>query len=171
MPWRAHCLSSRQANDELIIDENCTDLYTPNNRCASARMRYIDSSQTPACWNYNTSIVAGVPCRAPLDGAVISYCIEVGFTQNAWIVECGGAYSDDPHCGTFLEIHRPCKLSTAWAIAVAGHIGARALTCNVPPRASPLRRVLHPGDVLACVLRGMPQRITRRCRLPSCVAS
>ncbi len=53
-----------------------------------------------------------------MDGVPINYCLEVGFTQNAWIVECGGDYKDDSHCGTFLEIHRPgtvlftCSINT-----------------------------------------------------------
>lgn len=38
---------------------------------------------------------------------LISYDCQVGFTQNALIVECGGKQSDNPHCGTYLEIHKP----------------------------------------------------------------
>lgn len=31
--------------------------------------------------------------------------IKVGYTQNAFITQCGGEYADSEHCGTFLEIH------------------------------------------------------------------
>jgi hypothetical protein len=61
----------------------------------------------PACWNYNDSVVGDAPCRAPSDGSLVPACIEIGYMQNAYVVECGGKYEDDPHCGTFLEIHRP----------------------------------------------------------------
>ena len=33
--------------------------------------------------------------------------MELAFTQNSLIVECGNEFADDPHCGTFLEIHKP----------------------------------------------------------------
>lgn len=114
--------TSRQASDELEIDENCKRQNDPDVRCASVRMRYVNSAQTAACWNYNASIVAGVPCRAPLDGTEINYCMEVGFTQTAWIVECGGTYANDPHCGTFLEIHRPGDNTTLSATKLRGQL-------------------------------------------------
>lgn len=62
---------------------------------------------TPRCWNHNDSIVAHASCRAPLDGAELPLCMEVGITQTAYIPECGGKYLDDASCGTFLEIHKP----------------------------------------------------------------
>jgi hypothetical protein len=37
----------------------------------------------------------------------VQLCLELGVTQNALIVECGGRYRADPHCGTYLEVHRP----------------------------------------------------------------
>ncbi|KAA0146079.1 hypothetical protein FNF29_08267 [Cafeteria roenbergensis] len=61
----------------------------------------------PRCWNHNSSVIANEPCRAPADGAMIPLCLQLGVTQTAYIVECGGEFRNDPNCGTFLEIHRP----------------------------------------------------------------
>ena len=38
---------------------------------------------------------------------MLKYCLELGITQTAYIPECSGKFSKDPHCGTFLEIHKP----------------------------------------------------------------
>lgn len=46
-------------------------------------------------------------CRDPTDGSPVALCLALGVTQNALIVECGGRHSRNPHCGTFLEVHRP----------------------------------------------------------------
>jgi len=61
----------------------------------------------PSCWNFNDTVVADASCRAPLDGSEIPTCIELGVTQTAYIVECGGAFRRSQHCGTFLEVHKP----------------------------------------------------------------
>ena len=34
-----------------------------------------------------------------------STATQVGYTQNAFIVNCGGDYKDSRECGTYLEIH------------------------------------------------------------------
>ena len=90
-----------------MLDESCTDVYTPDPHCIVERVRRTDYPVNPVCWNFNDTIIAGRTCRAPRDGTVINYCLELGFTQTAYIVECGGRFKNDPHCGTFLEIHRP----------------------------------------------------------------
>jgi hypothetical protein len=91
----------------VVLDESCTDVYTPDPHCLVERVRRTDYPVLPRCWNHNDTVLAGVPCRAPKDGSPIGMCLELGFTQSAYIVECGGRYKNDPHCGTFLEIHRP----------------------------------------------------------------
>jgi len=62
---------------------------------------------SPTCWNWNASVIGGVNCRAPLDGSPLPLCLELGYTQNAYIVDCGGPWAGSEHCGTYLEIHRP----------------------------------------------------------------
>jgi len=32
-------------------------------------------------------------------------CVAVAYTSTAYIVQCGGAYREDNHCGTFIELH------------------------------------------------------------------
>ena len=41
------------------------------------------------------------------DGATSEKCVQLGYTQNAYVVQCGGAFKHDPHCGTYIEIHKP----------------------------------------------------------------
>jgi len=36
-----------------------------------------------------------------------SNCIQVAYMQTAFSVVCGNEFADDPHCGTFLEVHLP----------------------------------------------------------------
>jgi hypothetical protein len=98
---------SRRPNDDLVLDEGCLGRFNPDVGCVERRMRRVDATLTPECWNYNDTVVAGIRCRAPFDGSILEACVELGFTQTAWIVECGGKYATDPHCGTFLEIHLP----------------------------------------------------------------
>lgn len=61
----------------------------------------------PRCFCLDPFLATFSACRAPSDGSALPQCIEVGFTQTAYIVECGGEFENDAHCGTFLEIHRP----------------------------------------------------------------
>ena len=56
--------------------------------------------------------------------------MEVGITQTAYIVECGGAFADDEHCGTFLEVHRRsggANASAATAVDPAEVLGETRL--------------------------------------------
>ena len=64
-------------------------------------------SSLPRCWNRNESIVADGSCRSPVDGSPLPLCIELAVTQTNFIVECANEFKADPHCGTFLEVHRP----------------------------------------------------------------
>ena len=100
-------VDSRRPDDELYINEDCTGPSTPNINCVIARLAARPFPVMPQCWNYNASVVADKPCRAPADGSNVDLCIEVGITQTAFIVECGGQYATSSHCGTFLEVHRP----------------------------------------------------------------
>lgn len=101
--------ASRRPTDELYVDPSCTGEGLPLGRvdCVMERIAKRPASRMPQCWNWNATLVADADCRAPLDGTPIPLCIELGYTQNAYIVECGGEFSRDPHCGTYLEIHRP----------------------------------------------------------------
>lgn len=97
---------SRKPTFGLVMNEQCTDAGIPFPECYMARVASTQPLATPACWNRNASMVGDAPCRAPSDGTLIPFCMELAFAQNAYVFECGGVYESDPHCGTFLEVHR-----------------------------------------------------------------
>jgi hypothetical protein len=97
---------SRRPADTIVLDESCTAEFEPDPHCLASRIRRESYPFLPRCWNFNETVVAGMPCRAPRNGAPLGACLELGFSQTAYIVECGGRYKNDAHCGTFLEIHR-----------------------------------------------------------------
>lgn len=99
--------SSRIPTDSLVIDELCTGARTPFDYCVRSRVARASFPLTPKCWNYNATVVADRSCRAPLDGHDLPTCLELGVTQTAYIVECGGVFRRSQSCGTFLEVHRP----------------------------------------------------------------
>ena len=100
---------SRLPDDSYYIDNSCTGpgLPYPRTDCVLSRIAASPFPILPRCWNRNDTLVANRNCRSPLDGSVLPLCIEVAVTQTSFIVECGGEFVDDEHCGTFLEIHRP----------------------------------------------------------------
>jgi hypothetical protein len=91
------------------MDESCPlkgqeDESTPEH-CRTLRKALKKYTELPACWDFNETVVSGQPCRNET-GQVNPSCIEVGITSTAQIVVCGGEMVNDPHCGTFLEIHQ-----------------------------------------------------------------
>ncbi|KAG7398188.1 hypothetical protein PHYBOEH_011511 [Phytophthora boehmeriae] len=66
----------------------------------------IDEVVRPACWDHNDSINALASCYN-IDGRMRDTCVAVGYMQNSYIVQCGGAFELSNHCGTFLELHEP----------------------------------------------------------------
>lgn len=86
--------------------QKCLGEGDPFPSCIAERVARKESDMYPRCWNFNTSIVADGTCRAPSDGTVMPLCMEVGYTQTAYVVECDNEYRDNAHCGTYLEIHR-----------------------------------------------------------------
>ena len=89
----------KETNDKDVVvkrDPGCLD--------DAVRKRYKESLR-PACWDYNATVEANSTCR-DTNGDVRKDCVTIGFSSTNFIVHCGGAYADDPTCGTFLEIHR-----------------------------------------------------------------
>ena len=97
----------RRPRDQLVIDPTCTDLLQPRADCVAKRVSRQAWPSMPVCWNWNASVNAGLGCRAPLDGSPLQLCLELGYTQNAYVADCGGPYAGSEHCGTYLEVHRP----------------------------------------------------------------
>jgi len=99
--------ASRFPDTQVLFDEECEDLAVPRFECLGLRAKRANYSIFPVCWDRNDTVDATKSCRAPGDGRVLPYCVEVAFSQTAFINECNNRFADDPHCGTFLEIHKP----------------------------------------------------------------
>ena len=96
---------SRRADDHTSIDDSCTGFRTPHSSCAQNRLRAAMSPHVPSCWDHNQTVDATLHCFSP-DGKVKSNCMQIAYSQNAFISICGGESSNDDRCGTFVEIHR-----------------------------------------------------------------
>ena len=114
--------AQRTPRNQLIIDDTCLGLLTPRPDCVMRRVARAAWPRMPACWNWNASVVADAGCLAPADGAPLPLCLALGYTQTAYVVQCGGQYAGAPNCGTVLEVHRPGRapvLSAARLVGVA----------------------------------------------------
>ena len=97
--------TSRRADDELVVAEECKEKNDPYPYCLGIRLRKQRSSQAAACGD-NNQTVAGLGICYETDGTAKKNCIQASYTQSAFIHVCGGDFANDPHCGTFLEVHR-----------------------------------------------------------------
>mmetsp|Transcript_22181 Transcript_22181/g.28944 ORF Transcript_22181/g.28944 Transcript_22181/m.28944 type:complete len:410 (-) Transcript_22181:295-1524(-) len=77
------------------------NIYT---RCIGVNLAINLELNTPACWDHNTTVNATLPCQGP-GGEKFPSCVAVGYYSSAYIVQCGGVYREDNHCGTFIELH------------------------------------------------------------------
>jgi hypothetical protein len=114
--------AQRRPTDQIVIDETCKGALQPPGRtdCVTARIARVPWLASPACWNWNASVAAGVACRAPVDGSPLPLCLEVGYTQNAYIADCGGVWAGNEHCGTYLEVHRPGRAEKLGEVRLVG---------------------------------------------------
>lgn len=101
---------SRRAHDHTAIDESCVDFRDPHPSCLQERLRAIASRYVPPCWDHNSTVDATLTCYTP-DGGKNRNCMQVGFSQNAFVTVCNGEYGPSGNlsalCGTYIEIHRP----------------------------------------------------------------
>jgi hypothetical protein len=111
---------ARVPDKEVVLDTTCKGFLDPRDDCISDGVGTLVFPQTPACWNHNATISALPSCRNPRTGAPMPLCFEGGFVQTAFIMECNGRFKDDPHCGTFLEIHKPGSTEALSATKLRG---------------------------------------------------
>ncbi len=97
--------NSRIADDEIIIDEKCTARNEPFASCAGSRTRQKKFTAVARCMDNNQTVDSSRDCF-DVDGNREHNCMQVATTQSAFVHVCGGEFKDDPHCGTFLEVHR-----------------------------------------------------------------
>lgn len=94
--------SSRVADDEAILDTRCKGINKPYTFCLGKNYALKRSTQLPPCTDHNGTINSLSPCFFP-NGTESKHCVQVGYTSTAFIPQC--IDNNDPHCGTFLEIH------------------------------------------------------------------
>ena len=96
---------SRTADDESYIAEECISAGTPYQYCVGFRHAKKRSTMNTPCSDNNQTLNALSPCY-DIYGNISNYCVQIGYTQTAFIPQCSPLYDGD-HCGTFLEIHLP----------------------------------------------------------------
>lgn len=94
--------AQRTADNYEQIDLECTGVGEPYSFCRGKNYALGRSPLVPACTDNNQSMNTLESCVHP-NGTVLPTCSQVAYAQNAFIGECG---IDDPHCGTFLEVHQ-----------------------------------------------------------------
>ncbi|CAM9416203.1 unnamed protein product [Hapterophycus canaliculatus] len=121
--------NSRFADDEIVIDDNCTFLGVPDGlSCVGFRQKQQRSASVARCADNNQTVDGGGSCQS-LTGEVLEHCLALGYSQTAMSVICGGKYADDDHCGTFLELHMGYANSYADVEDVLSEV--RLFTANV----------------------------------------
>lgn len=96
---------SRRADDHTVIDETCTGFREPYSSCVQNRLKAVKSSYVPACWDHNQTVDATLSCYTP-EGRKRPHCMQISYSQNAFISICGGEFTNDERCGSYIEIHR-----------------------------------------------------------------
>jgi len=96
---------SRRADDILYIDELCVGLRDPHMACIADRFAAARSKMMPPCWDNNQTVDSTLDCYTAA-GKRNAHCMQVSYSQNAYIYVCGGDLANDDHCGTYLEIHK-----------------------------------------------------------------
>ncbi len=96
---------SRRAEDHTVIDDSCRGLRNPYPSCLDKRLRAFKSPYVPPCWDHNQTVDSTVSCYTP-NGDRKPNCMQVSYSQNAFVHVCGDKYYDDENCGSFIEIHR-----------------------------------------------------------------
>lgn len=90
--------------------------------CTSNFVGRRPNDDNPRCWDYNASVDSSQPCY-DVDGNEFPTCMTVGYTQTAYIAECGHYFKtgDVGHfCGTFLELHlKPSKSGVVNTLVLA----------------------------------------------------
>lgn len=97
--------NSRRADDVIHIDEACTGLREPHSACIADRFAASVSKLFPACWDHNETVDATLDGYTPT-GKRERYSMQISYSQNAYIIDCGGDYANDNSCGTYLEVHK-----------------------------------------------------------------
>eukprot|EP01041_Mallomonas_annulata_P013663 gene13663-29047_t len=96
---------SRMPDDEVEIDLECKSSGVPYQHCIAHRIAKIRSTIRPPCTDNNNSLNVLSTCITPDGTTTRPYCVQVGFSQNAFIAQCHPNFTNYETCGTFLEVH------------------------------------------------------------------
>jgi hypothetical protein len=98
---------SRLTYENYVFDPQCMAEKSPLFDCVGKNFARRRNTDTPVCWDRNDTVIAHGACRDPQTGVRGDRCLEIGFSQTAFIVECGAPGSRQTDCGAWLEIHLP----------------------------------------------------------------
>lgn len=94
--------AQRSADDFSIFNTTCVSAGEPYSYCQGRNYAFQRSSLRPPCMDNNSTLNILDGCYT-VNGTKLEKCIQVAYTSNAFIPQCGE--DDDDHCGTYLEIH------------------------------------------------------------------
>jgi hypothetical protein len=95
-------VAQRTADDSAVFNLSCIAKGNPTTFCSGRNYAYTRSALRPPCMDNNSTLNILDGCLAP-NGTKHSKCVQVGYTSNAFIPQCGTHAGE--HCGTFLEVH------------------------------------------------------------------
>lgn len=115
----------RMADDNAVIDYSCKAKGSPYSYCYGKNYAFQRSPSRPNCSDNNVTLNVLAGCLSPVgkvanvdmrpsngygmsdssDGSHHKHCVQVGYSQNAFIGQCQGNEEVLGQCGTYLEIH------------------------------------------------------------------
>ena len=102
---RVYCFVERAtANKDGVA--TCSTYVRGRDDCVAFGVKRYQPPENPACWDYNATVKSGLPCRNK-KGERVENCVEIGYSQNAYIVNCSPDASAKGNCGAYLEVHEP----------------------------------------------------------------
>lgn len=89
----------------------CREVDIWRRDCVRPRISFVQETFRPRCWDYNSTVPADQDCYDS-SGNKFPYCVQMAFSIDAFVYQCSGyqgegPFSQDAHCGTFIEIHLP----------------------------------------------------------------
>jgi hypothetical protein len=115
----------RLADDNAVIDYDCESKGHPFDYCYGKNYAFQRSSFRPNCSDNNVTLDTLAGCLSPIgtsniivlivrtdvgftivDGSYHPFCVQVGYSQNAFISLCQGDSALLTECGTYLEVHQ-----------------------------------------------------------------
>lgn len=95
--------ASRTADDEPYWSTDCLGNGVPFDFCQAKNFAFRPSPLQPACTDHNFTLNTLEGCLFPNGTAASMPCVQIGYSQNAYIAQCTG---DPTHCGTYIEVHQ-----------------------------------------------------------------